>query len=88
MLFGAPAFRLGASVLGQICALGLIGMTLGAIALWMLNSLLEPLVFGIAPRSVSLLLTTVCAVLLLGMLAAFAPALRTMQIDVRRGALP
>lgn len=88
LLFGAPAVRLGASVLGQISLLGLIGTTAGATALWTLDSLLEPLVFGIAPRSVSLLITTVLAVLLLGLLASFVPAFRAMRIDVRRGVLP
>jgi putative ABC transport system permease protein len=88
VLFGAPPARVGAAVLAQIGALGLLGAALGTACLWPLSSVLESFAFGVVPRSLPLLLVTTTTVTALGLLAAFAPAVRAMRVDIRKGTAP
>lgn len=85
MLFGASPARLAGSVLAQMTRLGVIGVAAGALCIWFSASLIEPLVFGVVPRSVRLLSLTGAGVLALGLLAGLAPALRAMHVDIRKG---
>ena len=57
---------------------------LGVAAVWFLQGLLQPLVFGIEPRSPQLLVLVSLVVIGLATIAAIAPAVRAMRVDVRR----
>jgi hypothetical protein len=60
---------------------------LGSVAVWQLNGVLQPFVFGIVPRSVAVLLAVALSVLALAAAAALAPAARAMRVRPLQGVL-
>jgi ABC-type antimicrobial peptide transport system permease subunit len=88
LVFGARPRALAAGLLGQSARLALSGAAFGTAAVWLAGTWLEPLVFGVAPRSVVVLAVVGGAVLALAAAAALGPAVRVLRADVRRVTLP
>jgi putative ABC transport system permease protein len=88
LLFGAEPLKLGGAVLLQVTGLTGAGICAGLTVIWLLKDLLEPLVFGIDPRSTSILGSAAFVLLVLGLLAALSPAVRAMRVEVRTVSTP
>jgi putative ABC transport system permease protein len=83
-LYGATPVKLGSAVLFQAGSLTVAGLAIGLLSVWLMKGLLQPLVFGVDPRSADIFAVVAALLLTLSGSAALAPALRAMRIDVRR----
>ena len=83
MLFGAAPLAIGSKVLAQAARLTIAGAASGIVAVWLMNEMLQPLLFGLQPRSVPVLLVGAAVVLMLAAAAAVPSALRAMSFDTR-----
>lgn len=73
------------AVLKQNARLSLVGIAVGLVGAWAVGSAMTPLVFGIAPRSLSVLGAVAAATLAITLGATVMPAWRAARVDVRRG---
>ena len=84
LVFGAAPADVGRSVLAQLARLTLPGIGGGILVVLLLGGSLERFVFGVGPRSLSVL-TAVSVIMLSIALAASLPSiLRAMRVDLRR----
>ena len=84
LLFGAAPTSLGSTVVLQVGKLSVAGILAGTAVVWALQGALQPLVFGISPRSAAVLIGVGLGVLGLAAASALAPAARAMRVDPRR----
>jgi putative ABC transport system permease protein len=87
LLFGARPSRIAMAVLVQSAKMTVAGVSVGLLLVWLAGSLMEPLVFGVAPRSLPILFAVAAGILLLTSLAALSPAVRATTADIRNGAI-
>jgi putative ABC transport system permease protein len=85
LLFGARPIGIAAAVLVQAARIILAGTVCGVLAVWLLGSLLEPLLFGVRPRSVGLIGGVSAVVLLLHALGVAPAARRAARVELRKG---
>ena len=83
LVFGAVPRDLAREVLMQVARLTLPGVLLGLGGAWMAANLLRGFVFGIDPRSATVLVAVSLGVLALATLAASPSVLRAMRLDPR-----
>jgi len=84
MILGA---RIGTIVLwtgGQALKLAAAGVAIGIVAAWFASRWMSSLVFGVSPRSPSMLFAAAGSVIALALLAAAAPVYRATRIDTAR----
>jgi putative ABC transport system permease protein len=87
LVFGATPSDLGREVLLQVTRLTIPGVVAGLIGAWFAARLLRAFVFGVDPRSVSVLLSVSAGVLLLATVSAIPSMLRAMRLDARGTAM-
>ena len=83
LVFGAVPSDLAREVLLQVARLTLPGVLVGLGGAWMVANLLRTFVFGVDPRSTTVLALVSVCVLALGTLAAAPSVLRAMKLDPR-----
>ncbi len=83
LVFGAVPSDVAREVLLQVAKLTVPGVIVGLVGAWMAASVLRTFVFGIDPRSVSVLAAVSAGVLALGTVAAMPSVLRAMRLDPR-----
>ena len=81
LLFGAVPGDVAREVLLQVAKLTVPGVIVGLFGAWTAASVLRTFVFGIDPRSVSVLAAVSAGVLALGTVAAMPSVLRAMRLD-------
>jgi predicted permease len=83
LVFGAVPSDLAREVLLQVARLTVPGVLVGLGGAWMVANLLRTFVFGVDPRSTTVLALVSVCVLALGTLAAAPSVLRAMKLDPR-----
>ena len=84
MALGATPAGVVRLVLGRVVLLVAGGLVLGAIASWWASSLVESLLFGLAPRDPATLAGAVTVLAVVGAIAGWLPAARASRIDPAR----
>ena len=88
MLFGARPAGIATAVLAGAARLVVPGAAAGLAVAWFVGSAIEPLVFGVTPRSPSILATVAALVILLTAIGVLPAARRAATVDIRKGARP
>ena len=83
LAFGAVPTDLGRSVLLHLARLTVPGIAGGIVVMLLLGGTLERFVFGVAPRSATVLGTVSGIMLSMALLAALPSVLRAMRVDLR-----
>jgi putative ABC transport system permease protein len=83
LAFGAVPTDLGRSVLLHLARLTVPGIAGGIVIMLLLGGTLERFVFGVAPRSVTVLGAVSAIMLSMALLAALPSVLRAMRVDLR-----
>jgi putative ABC transport system permease protein len=81
MALGADRVRVLRSVLGQACALALVGIFIGAAATAAALHLVQGMLYGVVAQGAGELLVAAVALLVVAIFAAGRPALRAASID-------
>lgn len=81
MALGAHSDRVVADVIGHGLRLTVAGVVVGTAASWALSDLAGSFLFEVAPRQIAIYAVVGTAVLLLGFVAAWAPARRATRVD-------
>ena len=84
LVFGAAPAELGRSVLAQLARLTLPGIVGGLIVVLLLGGTLKRFVFGVEPRSLSILVGVSTGMLVIAALATLPSVRRAMTVDVNR----
>ena len=84
LVFGAAPAELGRSVLRQLARLTLPGIAGGLLVVVMLGGALKRFVFGVEPRSFTVLASVSVGMMLIAFAATMPSMLRAMRVDVRR----
>ena len=84
LVFGAAPADLGRSVLMQLARLTVPGIAGGILVVLLLGGVLERFVFGVAARSVGVLVAVSAIMLSIAVVATLPSTLRAMRVDLRR----
>lgn len=85
LLYGARPSGIAMTVVADAAYLTLAGAVAGLAVAWLLGSAVQPLVFGVAPRSPAVLIAAGVGVAALTSAAVLPAALRAAAVDVRKG---
>ena len=81
MALGATARRIMTATLGEVAALGLVGVGAGVVAALALTRVLETLLFGVAPTDARAFAAAAVLLLAVALGACYVPARRATRVD-------